>query len=318
MSKTSLSIHGILCPTDFSELAASAFAESVRLARWFGAQVTVVHVVPVTASIVGDMGYLPVVSGIDDVVRGATLRTLQEFVDATEHAGVPVALACREGNACEEIRRLAQETGAGLVVMGTHGRSGFRRLVLGSVTEAVLDHPPVPVLAVNRKLPQRKGLYATVLCATDVSKGSARTVAVALAIAGDGSKRVTVLNVVEHGVEAFRGSIEQAAVTALHGIIPEEARGVRRIDERVELGEADREILDVAAEEASDLIVMGTRGHGAFGPFFGSTVRSVVRNATCPVMVVPAGFTWPATELRTKTVRTKAGHPPAAGHTGAR
>jgi len=297
MTDANLSIHSILCPTDFSEFAASAFAESVRLARWFGAKVTVVHVMPFAVPIAGDMGYVPLPAETGHVARRAKLEELQRFVDATEHTAVPIGLVCRQGDPCDEIRAAAQETGADLVVMGTHGRSGFNRLVLGSVTEALLNRPPAPVLTVNRELPRRKGLFRTVLCATDVSEWSAGTIAVALAIADEGAKRLMVLNVIEHRVESSGGAVEQAALAALHELIPDDARGSYRIDERVTFGESDREILAVAAEEAADLIVLGTRGSGALGHLFGSTVRRVVRDATCPVMVVPAGHVWPATGL---------------------
>jgi nucleotide-binding universal stress UspA family protein len=297
MADGNLSIHNIICPTDFSEFARSAFAESVRLARWFGAKVTVVHVTPVAVPIAGDMGYVPLPAETGDNARQGTLDELQRFVDATEHTGVPIGMLCREGDPCHEIHKMALETGADLVVMGTHGRSGFKRLVLGSVTEALLVRPSAPVLTVNRNLPHRKGLFRTVLCATDVSEWSAGTVAVALAIADEGAKRLLVLNVIEHRVESSGGVLERAALAALHDLVPDEARSSYPIDERVTYGESDREILSVAKEEAADLVVMGTRGGGALGHLFGSTVRRVVRDATCPVMVVPAGHVWPATGL---------------------
>ena len=297
MADSNLSIHNIICPTDFSEFAASALAESVRLARWFGAKVTVLHVLPFAVPIAGDMGYVPLPAETGNAARQATLRELQRFVDAIEHTGVPVGTVCRDGDVCDEIRAAAQETGADLVVMGTHGRSGFNKLVLGSVTEALLNRPPAPVLTVNRDLPRRKGLFRTVLCATDVSEWSAGTIAVALAIADEGAKRLMVLNVIEHRVESSGGALERAALAALHDLIPDDARGSYPIDERVTFGESDREILGVATEEAVDLVVMGTRGGGALGHLFGSTVRRVVRDARCPVMVVPAGHVWPTTGL---------------------
>ena len=169
--------------------------------------------------------------------------------------------------------------------------------MLGSVTEALLNRPPAPVLTVNRDLKRRKGLFRTVLCAIDVSEWSAGTVAVALAIADEGAKRLMVLNVIEHHVESFGGAVERAALAALHDLIPDEARSSYAIDERVTFGESEREILGVAAKKAVDLVVMGTRGGGALGHLFGSTVRRVVRDAPCPVLVVPTGYSWPATGL---------------------
>jgi nucleotide-binding universal stress UspA family protein len=252
---------------------------------------------PFAVPIAGDMGFVPLPAETRDNAHQATLEELRRFVDATEHSGVPVRMLCRLGDPCDEIHKLALETGADLVVMGTHGRSGLKRLVLGSVTEALLNRPPAPVLTVNRNLRHRKGLFRTVVCATDVSEWSAGTVAVALAFADEGAKRLMVLNVIEHPAESSGGTLERAALVALRDLIPDGARSSYPIDERVAYGEPDREILSVAGEEAADLVVMGTRGGGALGHVFGSTVRRVVRDATCPVLVVPARHVWPATSL---------------------
>ena len=297
MTGNGLSIHSIVCPTDFSEPAASALAEAMRLAKWFGSTVTVLHVIPFTASIApGDLGQLPIVAPSESE-RRAVLDSLRRLVEETEHAGVPVSVVCREGDVRAELARLVRETSADLVVMGTHGRSGFRRMVLGSMTEAVLDHPPAPVLAVNRACAAGPGLYRTVLCALDVSESSAGTLAVALAMAGDDAKRLTVLNVIDHGLEAFRGVAELTAMAALHDLVPDDARSTLRIDERVAVGEPDREILVAAEVEGADLIVLGTRGRGALAHLVAPTVRRVIRAAPCPVLVVPAGFAWQATGL---------------------
>jgi nucleotide-binding universal stress UspA family protein len=181
--------------------------------------------------------------------------------------------------------------------MGTHGRSGLKRLVLGSVTEAVLRNAPAPVLTVHRDVAHRKGLFRRIICATDVSENTARTIAVAMALADEGANRLTVLNVIEEGKESSRGDLERAALSALQRLIPDEARNSYRIEEHVAFGQADREILRIAAEEDADLVVMGTHRHAALGPLFGSAVRGVVRDAACPVLLVPTGHAWPVTGL---------------------
>jgi len=314
MVRTSISIHNVMCPTDFSECAASAFAESVRWARWFGAKITVLHVIPPAIPTSVDMGYLPVPDGIGDAVRQEKLEELRRFVEANEHHGIRVETLCREGEAPRQIRAAVRETGADLIVMGTHGRSGLGRLMLGSVTEAMLTDAPVPVLTVHRGAAAGgNGLFRRVLCATDASEWSAGTIAFAIELAGEDAEHLTVLNVIEdlpetwawaqghyalREVEAFRADLELAAIAELQKRIPDEARVSCRLEEHVAFGRPDREILRVAAEEGADLIVMGTHGHGALDrALFGSTVRRVVRAATCPVAVFPAGHLWPATGL---------------------
>lgn len=306
MSDFNLSIHNILCPTDFSEFATSAFEESVRLARWFGAKVTVLHVISMPEPITGDRGYLPIPASLSDELRAARLEELRRFVDATEHTGVPLETVCLDGDARSRIRETAREIGADLIVMGTHGRSGFKRLVLGSVTEALLRHAPVPVVTVHRSLPRRKGLFRTMLCATDLSEASAGTIALALSLADEGAKRLTVLHVIDAGVESPKVFLERAALAALQTLIPDEARTSYRIEEHVAFGDADREILRVAADEDADVIVLGTGGRRGVA-LFGSTVRRIVRDAICPVLVVPAGHVWPATGLVRRDSREAAG-----------
>ena len=91
MTGNGLSIHTIVCPTDFSEPAASALAEAMRLAKWFGSTVTVLHVIPFTASIAaGDLGQLPIMAP-SEAERRAVLDSLRRLVEETDHAGVPVS-----------------------------------------------------------------------------------------------------------------------------------------------------------------------------------------------------------------------------------
>jgi nucleotide-binding universal stress UspA family protein len=296
MAELTLSIHKIVCPTDFSDSAAAAFAESVRLARWFGARVTVLHVAPLDVPL-GGPAYVPLPVSTSEELRRAKLLEIRRFVGATEHAGVLVETACREGIPGFEICKAVREIGADLVVMGTHGRSGFKRLVLGSVTEAVLRDAPALVLTVRRDVARRSGLFRRIVCATDISERSARTIAVAKALTDESARRLTILNVVEDGRESGSGDLERAALAALRELVPDETRDSCRIVEQVAFGEADREILRLAADEDADLIIMGAHRRGPLGALFGSTVQRVVRDSTCPVLLVPTGFAWAATAL---------------------
>src|SRR4029453_12095571 len=104
MADTPLSIQKIICPTDFSDPSMGAFAESVRLARWFGAKVTVLHVMSFAVPAEGDVGYVPIPTPNDEAVRKAELTEIQRFVDAREHTGVPIETMCLEGNPTQQIR----------------------------------------------------------------------------------------------------------------------------------------------------------------------------------------------------------------------
>jgi len=312
-TNSNISVHHILCPTDFSVAASGAFAESIRVARWFGAKVTVLHVMAQAIPAGAEMVFAPPPPEVFDAVRKARLAELDRFVAATEHAGVPVDTRCREGVATSEIRDAAEELDADLVVMGTHGRSGFGKLVLGSVTESLLRHAPVPILTVNSASQPHEGLYRCVLCAVDASEWSAETIGFAAAVAEEGAERLTVLHVIDDlpetrawaqgvfalgEVEQFRDDLEQNALADLRKLIPENVKSSCGCIARAAFGRAPQEILRLAAGEHADLIVLGTHGRGALNRIlFGSTARRVVREATCPVLVVPSGHTWPSTAL---------------------
>jgi nucleotide-binding universal stress UspA family protein len=140
----------ICCPVDFSEPARRAFDEAIDLARRLGAELVVAHVyVPITPAatdvLVSSRGVLET-EGIEEARELETWR-----VDAQERLDAPVTASVLAGEASAEIARFARENGVDLIVMGTHGRTGFRRFVLGSVAERVVRFAPCPVLVVRRK-----------------------------------------------------------------------------------------------------------------------------------------------------------------------
>jgi nucleotide-binding universal stress UspA family protein len=131
----------ILCPTDFSPAAAAAFAAACELARVHGAKIEVLHVAAPVVSF-GDVvaSQLP---GFRDDLR-EQLRGVR-----SADPGVLVTTALLEGDPAEMIVDVARTSGCDLIVMGTHGRSGVGRLVLGSVAEQVLRKAPCPVLTMK-------------------------------------------------------------------------------------------------------------------------------------------------------------------------
>jgi nucleotide-binding universal stress UspA family protein len=141
-------IRTILHPTDFSPGSAAAFAAACDLARDYDARLIVLHafgpVVPVGAEGV-------IVSADLDELRAIARKEL-DAVRPTNPA-VRVERVVREGPSTQVILEAAKEFGADLIVIGTHGRTGFRRLLLGSVTEEVLRKAPCPVLTVKAPAP---------------------------------------------------------------------------------------------------------------------------------------------------------------------
>lgn len=147
-------IRHILCPIDFSEFSRHALDQALAIAHHHRARVTVAHIVPPITPLL-PMGeapmYPPVIYDKDDL---AELRlALERF--AAQEGDIDVDTRVIEGNAVAEIVALADALRVDLLVMGTHGRSGFQRLLLGSVTERVLLKARCPVLTVPRVPPTR-------------------------------------------------------------------------------------------------------------------------------------------------------------------
>lgn len=137
----------ILLTTDLSEEAQRAFLPVVNLARWVGAKLTLLHVVQVVHQVPpGSMLATPLTLGDPIGDRKVALDALEEQSRLLGD-DVEVALEVTVGeNVAKEITRYAEQHDVGLIALSSHGRTGLRRVVLGSVAEAVLRHSHVPVL----------------------------------------------------------------------------------------------------------------------------------------------------------------------------
>lgn len=291
----------ILCPFDFSETSVRSLAHAAALAKWYGAQLTVLHVVPTfdpmqVRGALGEPIHVVTPMSRDDV--------LGEMRRAVSVAGVSsdATFAAESGDAPATIIDQAVAKAADLVVMGTHGRRGFKRLLLGSVTETVLREAPCPVLTVPphaRPTAAEVVTFKRILCPTDFSPAAMQALGFALDLARQADGLVTLLHVVEwlaeeepratahFNVPEYRRHIAQDAEERLKALVAEEPRTWSEIDSVVVFGRAYREILRAAEEQATDLIVMGAQGRGGVElALFGSTAQQVVRAATCPVLTV--------------------------------
>jgi nucleotide-binding universal stress UspA family protein len=306
-----IEIQRILCPVDFSDHSRRALDHAIAIARWYGSRVTVLRVfspAPVAAMGPGPMVFEPIVLTPGD--RDQLLADVKAFADAESAPGITIDAVVREGNVAGEILEQATSMGADLLVIGTHGRSGFERLLLGSVAEKVLRKATCPVMTVPRRLPDvvpaGPVIYKRILCPVDFSESSLRALNYALSLAQEADAQLTVLHVVEH---EFQNGGELAGIASnadmtIGGFLREREEGLRRRLQDATAGASEfcsvellmthgkpwREVLRVGAERQSDLIVMGVQGRGAADLlFFGSTAQHVVRDASCPVLTLRRG-----------------------------
>jgi len=197
-------LQKILCPVDTSVFSARALSYAKALAGWYGASIAVLYVRPVIvppALWFGAPAVLP-----PEPEDGLTERHLESFVrDAIGAA--PVTLAIRDGAVVHEILQTAAELPADLIVMGTHGHSGFERLLLGSVTEKTLRKAQVPVLTVPERGAERRPDppgFETILCGMDRSATARRALDAALSLADASGARVVILHIVPAAPAAAR------------------------------------------------------------------------------------------------------------------
>jgi nucleotide-binding universal stress UspA family protein len=143
-------IHTILHPTDFSKPSEFAFQLACSLSRDYGAELHIVHVMTPPIVAYGE-GVLPVApENLAEELR----QKLSRLHD--KDANVRVVHHLREGQPVDQILHLAKETRCDLIVMGTHGRTGLGRVLMGSVAEGVVRKAPCPVLTIKNPLPEAK------------------------------------------------------------------------------------------------------------------------------------------------------------------
>ena len=189
----------IICPVDFSESSVRALAYAAALARWYDAHLTVLHVVPTFES-------MQVRGDILEPIRVVTPMPRERVVEEMSRSLNLAALSPRASSVADTgdpqvtIIDQAFSRKADLIVMGTHGRRGFKRLVLGSVTEAVLRDAPCPVLTVPLHATAAVSEAVTfkrILCPVDFSPSALQALGFALDLARQSDGRVTLMRVVE-------------------------------------------------------------------------------------------------------------------------
>jgi nucleotide-binding universal stress UspA family protein len=298
-----IEIRRILCPVDFSDHSRHALHHVAPIARWYESTITLLYVhpfIPDAAAAAGAPAFAPFVVTASD--RENLLASMKSFGEHETLSGVPFDVEVTQGIVAPEILGRAKALAADLIVMGTHGRSGFEHFMIGSVTEKVLRQASCPVLSV----PPRAGdgtlapLFKRILCAVDFSDCSLRALHYAMSLAQEADARLIVLNVVElpadaherlphlsPGVREYVAAVEEDHRQRLGSAVPEAVRAYCDVETMMVPGKPYREILRVAAEQQSDLIVIGVHGRNpADRLFFGSTTQHVVRQATCPVLTL--------------------------------
>jgi nucleotide-binding universal stress UspA family protein len=297
-----LEIKLIVCPIDFSEFSIRAYRHALSVAEHYRARVVAMHIVELSRYPYA--GYAATAGDYAKFCR--TLREggsdqLREFVAKHSPHEIQQELVVHEGTAPDCILSFVQEQKADLIVMRTHGRRGYDRLVLGSVTNRVMRRTPCPVLAVcnpprestaadtagNQERERHHHLDRIVFC-TDFSENSERALGWAVSATEEYNAELTLLHVLEDLPSA--ASMEEAIATAterLDKLIPQNTRKTLKIKTAVRVGKPYQQIIQLAVEAQIDMVAMGVRGRGALDlAVFGSTTYRVLQLGPCPVLAV--------------------------------
>lgn len=296
-----LQIRRILCPIDFSDASRHALAHAATIARWYGSAITALHVRS-AATFVNPPIILAALP--DAAIPGLTDREqlevqLQEWL-RTSAADVKTEAVVTEGAPGARIVERARTLPADLIVIGSHGRSGVERLILGSVTEKVVRQAECPVMTVPPAAATTSHLpFKHLLCPIDFSRSSLTALKFALSIAQESDARLTLLAVFEWSHEAepkhssdtpdFRSRWESDTRRELNALVPDDVRNWCSVETAAAFGKASDQILRAALMDHADLVVMGVQGRTALDmALFGSTANQVVRQAACPVLTLRA------------------------------
>jgi nucleotide-binding universal stress UspA family protein len=300
-----IEIRRILCPVDFSEPSLRALRHASTLAGWYQSALTALYVdttLPIdNAADVRAFGVAPTAvleaarsTRVVNDLRGFVARVLDDRavdVEVEEATGIGGAIVGR-----------AATLAADLIVMGTHGRTGVKRLFAGSVTERVLRTAPCPVMVVppHDAVPTSAVSFKHIVCAVDFSETSLAALRWALSLAEEADAHLWLLHTIEvppelrvstvvtdDEIDELNASAGADALSRLRSLIPQDATTFCSVETATATGEAAHAILRFAVDQHADLIVMGAQGHGAIDRFiFGSKTRDVIAGATCPVLTV--------------------------------
>ncbi len=291
------SYERILCPVDFSEFSKCALAFAGSIAKRYRSNLLVQHVVEVQHKIEASFAMATTYSEYREYLRARGEEDLAKFTSDSLAADLDPIRVISDGSATDVILSFAATESVDLIVMGTHGRRGLDRFMLGSVTERVVRKATCPVLAVHGRaaeFAEAGQLSATrggkVLLCSDLSAPSHVAFEYGWSLAAEYGAELTLVHVLEavRG-EASTGKCIARAMECLESLAPPEGYRLPPPKVAIRIGRPYEEIAALATEGEFDVVVMSAHGEGVRDPaVFGSTTHRVIQLGPCPVLVVPS------------------------------
>jgi nucleotide-binding universal stress UspA family protein len=281
---TTQGVRKVLVATDFSDASARALDYAIALADP-GAAVTLVyvHLLPVPTWAEPDAPG-PTWMPAEPHMREETLERLRAFGAPALAASLPVKTILLEGLPADVILAQATALRPDLIAMGTHGRRGFDRWLMGSTAERVVRLSKAPVLVASAQPLVQPLRIREVLCPLGFAAGS-ETLAFASALASHCRSALTVVHVLDSSAGPWLERRARERLLASAGAGPANLQ----TEVLVRTGHPSREILRAAEERGADILVLGVHDRlPGGGCVLGSTADQVLREATCAVITVSA------------------------------
>src|SRR5215510_545479 len=234
-----ITVKKILCPVDFFPASDAAVNYATELAGNYEANVQLLHVITPVA--VGTYEYAIDMTGIMESWEERAAEEMTKLAARVKEAGVEVEFEVRVGDVYEEIKEAIEKLKPDIIVMGTHGRRGVQRWFMGSTTERLLRHSPVPLITISStgQKPSSPS-FKRILVTTDFSDGTADALAYAFSVAQENESQITLLHVL-HDISVdmsgrYQDSLLNGVRKQLEDMVPAEARNWCDVVTRVETG----------------------------------------------------------------------------------
>jgi nucleotide-binding universal stress UspA family protein len=288
-------VKNILYLTDFSRPSEAALPFAVTLGRGYGAKVHALHILIPAPYVYTTPGLTAIAIEAEDENAQAEMQRVESQLAGLQHQ----TMIARGIEVWPTVEQAIQDDDVDLIVLGTHGRTGAEKLLLGSVAEEIFRRSPVPVLTIGpgvRRSVHNGARFHRVLFATDFSPESLAGAPYAVSLAQQNESHLLLITVM-HKPEKLDDSdnriFELSVAEAIHHLyemVPENAELDFPPQVSVEYGEPADRIVEVAKQRGADLIVLGVRAAagrlGAATHLERSTAHKVVAHAVCPVLTV--------------------------------
>ena len=289
----------ILFPTDFSDTTSAALGHALMLADRFHAELIMLHAAPAHEK-PQDIRFPEIYPAADELQETLEDQLVQIFGVEPAHKLRLQRVVHQNNNPTQEICAFAETQQIDLIIMGTHGRSGLSHLFAGSVAEEVVRKANCPVMTVRAgKKAAEVSPYFDILVPIDFSLHSQKALRYGRTLALLFDATLHLLHVLDKPILPSHYGLGEDSLMQLHPEAPHRSReemlrlleqwGSVRVKHQIHLreGRAYHEIVDFAAKQQVDLLVMGTHGLSGLEHFLlGGTTEKVMRHVSCPVLAV--------------------------------